>query len=339
MSQRWMPLLGEFDTTSEPWVFKGEVVPVPAPSPSSGEAQTSPAPELASVGILLSNLKMVNGRLRVTAKFSTVTLNSVCELIFGYDHITKKQVNVGIGGGGAMFSIREWVPATTPQSQGRWTNHQLLGDRSNLLPGVPYELGVRVQGSAVSLEVDGVEVGAATLPSMLNQARQVGLFLLSTSQVEISGFAAEIERPKAFIVMQFSSPYNEVYSDVIKDVCEREEFNIDAGRADEIYGPGIIIKDVIDRIARSQFVIADISPDNPNVYFEVGYALALGKPIILLAQHRKSGEPLPFDLSAFRVLFYDDTIGGKQKLEKGLVNHLREILGRSNPSDYSERLK
>jgi len=179
----------------------------------------------------------------------------------------------------------------------------------------------------VSLDVDDVEVSLATLPAAPNQARQVGLFLVSTTVVEISGFSAEIERPKAFIVMQFSSPYNEVYSHVIKNVCDREEFKIEAVRADEIYGPGIIIKDVIDRIAKSQVVIADISPDNPNVYFEVGYALALGKPIILLAQRRKPGEPLPFDLSAFRVLFYDDSIGGKPKLEEGLVNHLREIVG------------
>ena len=31
--------------------------------------------------------------------------------------------------------------------------------------------------------------------------------------------------------------------------------------------------------------------------------------------------------SAFRVLFYDDSIGGKPKLEEGLRNHLGEILG------------
>ena len=125
--------------------------------------------------------------------------------------------------------------------------------------------------------------------------------------------------------MQFSSPYNEVYSDVIKKLCE--ETRIDAVRADEIYGPGIIIKDVVDRIAKSQVVIADISPTNPNVYFEVGYALALGKPIILLAQRRGPETSLPFDLSAFRVLFYDDSIGGKLKLETGLRKHLKQILG------------
>ena len=316
-----MPIMGEFDTTSEPLVFKGRSFP-PLPS---GEPQAILPPETASVGILLSNHKMASGQLRATVKFNQVTIHSVCELIVGYDPHTQGMVTAGLGGG-AMCSIREWVPATMPQTQGRWANHQLTGDRANLRTDVMYELEVRVQGSVLTLDVNGVQVSMATLPAALPQARQVGLFVVSPSLVEISGFAAEIERPKAFIVMQFSSPYNEVYSHIIKEVCDRDEFQIEAFRGDEIYGPGIIIKDVTDQIAKSQVVIADISPDNPNVYFEVGYALALGKPIILLAQRRKPSEPLPFDLSAFRVLFYEDTIGGKPKLEEGLANHLREIL-------------
>jgi hypothetical protein len=76
MTQRWMPLMGEFDTASEPMVFKGRSIPAPI----SGEPQAAPT-ALASVGILLSNIKMVNGRLRATVKFDEVTPHSVCELI------------------------------------------------------------------------------------------------------------------------------------------------------------------------------------------------------------------------------------------------------------------
>jgi hypothetical protein len=314
--------MGEFDTTGEPLVFKGQQV-----RPTGPEAPGSPE-FLASVGILLSDVKMLNGFLRATVAFDEITPLSVGELIVGYDPRTKAQITAGLGGSGAMFSIREWLPAASPQQTGgSWANHALSGDRANLRAGVQYELGVRVNGSSVELEVDGVPVSVATLPAAPNQPRQVGIFLASSSAIRVSAFRATVEKPKAFIVMQFSSPYNEVYSHVIKDVCD--EFDIEAVRADEIYGPGIIIKDVIDRIERSQVVVADISPTNPNVYFEVGYALALGKPIILLAQRRSPDAPLPFDLSAFRVLFYDDSIGGKPKLEVGLRNHLREILGRN----------
>src|SRR6266404_7355027 len=324
MSYRWMPIMGEFETSDDQLLFKGRKVPANPP----GLPEPSGPEFLSTVGIVLCDRKMVNGRLRATVTFDEITPHSVCELIPGYDLKNRGgQVTAGLGGNGGMFSIREWVPTSTPEQQGgTWLNYELSGDRANLRADVPYEIAVRLQGSSITLEVDGVDVAATTLPAARNQPRQVGVFVVSQSQISISGFQADIERPKAFIVMQFSSPYNEVYSHVIKDLCE--ECSIDALRADEIYAPGIIIKDVIDRIAQSQVVIADISPSNPNVYFEVGYALALGKPIILLAQRRQPETPLPFDLSAFRVLFYDDSIGGKPKLEVGLRNHLREILGK-----------
>ena len=113
-----------------------------------------------------------------------------------------------------------------------------------------------------------------------------------------------------------------MYLSVIKSVCA--EFGIAALRADEIYGPGVIVQDIVDQVISAQLVIADISVVNANVYFEVGYALATRKPIILLA---KKDTSLPFDVSGFRVLFYEDSIGGKAKVEDGLRKHLTAIVG------------
>ena len=121
--------------------------------------------------------------------------------------------------------------------------------------------------------------------------------------------------------MQFGADYDDLYRDVVSKVCEVYEVSV--LRADEVSGPGFIIADIVREIATSQLVIADITPQNPNVYFEVGYALALGKPTILLA---KKSTPLPFDVAGFRVLFYEDTIGGKNRLEDGLRRHLESIL-------------
>lgn len=315
-----MPVMGEFELTTNALVFKGRRFPGTA-----DPAQPDGIQFVAAVGIALCNRKLVSGILTAAVKFSEITQHSVCELVVAYDLRSKGLVTAGLGGSGAMFSIREWLPGQAPQTGGSWRNYELVGDRANLRAGTTYQLTVRLHGSNLVLEVDGVEVTATGLPAAPNQPRQIGVFAVSEAQIQVSNFSANIERPMAFIVMQFSSPYNEVYSDVIKKLCE--ESRIDAVRADEIYGPGIIIKDVVDRIAKSQIVIADISPTNPNVYFEVGYALALGKPIILLAQRRGPEAPLPFDLSAFRVLFYDDSIGGKLKLETGLRKHLKQILG------------
>jgi hypothetical protein len=83
--------------------------------------------------------------------------------------------------------------------------------------------------------------------------------------------------------MQFSTPYNELYQDVIRPICDELKLNV--LRADETYGPGLIIADITKEIAESRIVIAEVSPLNTNVFYEVGYAHALNKPTILIAEN------------------------------------------------------
>ncbi len=60
-------------------------------------------------------------------------------------------------------------------------------------------------------------------------------------------------------------------------------------------------------------VIAEITPSNPNVYYEVGYADALNKPLILIADRKEGLKPL--DVRGYRTIFFEDSIGGKNKIE------------------------
>src|SRR3989339_1093466 len=85
-----------------------------------------------------------------------------------------------------------------------------------------------------------------------------------------------------------------------------------------------LIKDISEQILSSQVIIADVTPPNQNVYFEVGYAYGVGKPIILLAE---KGTQLPFDLSAFRTLFYENSIAGKTSFDEGIRRHLNALIG------------
>jgi len=87
-------------------------------------------------------------------------------------------------------------------------------------------------------------------------------------------------------------------------------------------GPGQIINDIERQVVEAKAIIAEISPNNPNVYWEVGYAHALKKPTVLIAD---KDTRLPFDVSSFRVLFYENTIGGKKRIEEGITRHLTAI--------------
>lgn len=141
--------------------------------------------------------------------------------------------------------------------------------------------------------------------------------------VHFTDVFADIRPPQAFVVMQFGEHYDTVYRDVIQRVANDAGYK--AHRADDVYGPGLILADIIRDIVESDLVIADITPKNPNVFYELGYAHALGKPTIPLSE--RGPDRLPFDVSGYRCIFYDNTIKGENELEAALKRHLDAIRG------------
>lgn len=132
-------------------------------------------------------------------------------------------------------------------------------------------------------------------------------------------------RPQVFVVMQFTDEYTALYREVIEPVCS--EYGYEVVRGDNVYTSGLIIEDIVQSIRASSLIIADITPNNSNVYYEVGFAHGIGKATILLSDRIR--EKLPFDISGFRLLFYDNTIGGKSAVETALRKHLDAIRGAS----------
>jgi nucleoside 2-deoxyribosyltransferase len=50
----------------------------------------------------------------------------------------------------------------------------------------------------------------------------------------------------------------------------------------------MILHDVAQGIVDARVIVAEITPPNQNVFYELGYAHALGKPTILLAEREKN---------------------------------------------------
>lgn len=150
------------------------------------------------------------------------------------------------------------------------------------------------------------------------------MFAWGRAPIHFSGFSAEPAKPQVFVAMQFGEPFDTLYKEVI--FPRSTGLGLDVARIDEVAGPGIIFEDIKTRIAEARIVVAEITAPNQNVFYELGYAHALNKPTILLA---KRGKELPFDIRSYRVIFYDDSIGGKPALERDLQKHLEAILGDS----------
>ncbi|MFN8145158.1 MAG: hypothetical protein U0073_12125 [Bacteroidia bacterium] len=145
--------------------------------------------------------------------------------------------------------------------------------------------------------------------------------ITSSGEVKVYDIELNSLKPKLFVVMQFTDDYNKLYSEVIHPVAEKMGF--ECIRADEHYSSTPILKDIITSIEESSAIIADITPDNPNVFYEIGYSHAINKPTILLCDKKR--EKLPFDISGFRTLFYENTIAGKSQIEKNLSKYLLNL--------------
>lgn len=93
-------------------------------------------------------------------------------------------------------------------------------------------------------------------------------------------------------------------------------------RADEEYTDDVIIQTIWRRINEARFIIADCTGRNPNVFYELGIAHTIGKPVFICAQDRND---IPFDVSAIRSTIYKVTPSGIEKLKKELARFIEEI--------------
>jgi len=301
MTLAWVPLLGKFESTGSRLKFLGEAF----------ERLGKDGPQKRPLfGQCLCNRSFNEGNLSATIEFEDVN-EANCEFILSFDPETKAFVTAGLGFDW-MYSIRRF--------DGSWTEHAVNGDKTNLRSKKKYNLAVSLRGSRVTLSCDGVPVLATNLPYAIG-ASYPGIFCGSYSEIAITDFKVDSLRAKAFVVMQYSEQFDKLYTDVIKPICS--ELELDVLRADETYQPGLVIADMVRQLEESKIVVADVTPINPNVYYEVGYAHALNKPTILVAEKTT---PLPFDIRPFRHLFYENSIGGKKAMEDGLRKYLRAIL-------------
>lgn len=192
------------------------------------------------------------------------------------------------------------------------------GSKTNIQTGVEYHIRVTYKGNLLKLFINNVEMFFWNYN--INKA-PISFNVHGAGKAEISNISVIDDKPKAFVVMQFTEQFNELFDSVIKPVCESK--GLEAVRADDMYTNGLIVNDIIQSIQNSSVIISDITPDNPNVYYEVGYAHAAGKNVILMCDRDR--EKLPFDLSGFRTIFYSNTISGKSKVEEILSKHLDSL--------------
>lgn len=110
-------------------------------------------------------------------------------------------------------------------------------------------------------------------------------------------------KPFAFVLTPFSRSFDDAYRLAIKPACEAA--GAYAERVDEQIFTGSILDRIYNQISKADLVVADLSERNANVFYEVGYAHALGKTTVLLT---RSAEDIPFDLKHYPHIIYGDRL-------------------------------
>jgi len=109
------------------------------------------------------------------------------------------------------------------------------------------------------------------------------------------------DRPFCFVIMSFGGnpTLQDHYELAIKPAVE--EFDMDCIRVDELDYNGKITEKIIGLIRNAHFIIADLTEERPNCYYELGYAHALNKVVIHTINKQS---PIHFELKDYNFIVY-----------------------------------
>jgi hypothetical protein len=144
----------------------------------------------------------------------------------------------------------------------------------------------------------------------------------------------EIERvptfdsPYAFVAMSFTKDgkygplLTEAYERAIMPAVEQDA-GYETIRVDRQEFLGDIVFEIIARIRECRFIVADVTEHKNGVYFEAGYAMGMGLPVIWMC-HKDDMQKAHFDTNHMNHIEWDDLL----ELRKRLANRILATIGK-----------
>lgn len=131
---------------------------------------------------------------------------------------------------------------------------------------------------------------------------------------------------RCFVIQPFDKgAYDKRYEDVIVPAIVSaglEEYRVDRDPATKA-----LIEAIEDGIRSSDACIAEITTDNPNVWYELGFAIANGKPLVMICDSKSRTGPFPFDVSHRPIIrFVPESPRDFQTLQQEITTRLTALL-------------
>ena len=109
--------------------------------------------------------------------------------------------------------------------------------------------------------------------------------------------------PTCFVIQPFDADkfdrrFAEVYAPAIKAT------GLEPYRVDQDPAVAVPIDAIESGIRSATVCLADITTDNPNVWYELGFAVAAGRPVVMVCSDERTGKKYPFDIQHRTVIPY-----------------------------------
>lgn len=130
---------------------------------------------------------------------------------------------------------------------------------------------------------------------------------------------------KCFVIQPFDNgKYDQRYTDVFKQAIGRA--GLEPYRVDKDLSVRIPIEEIERGIAESAICFAEISTDNPNVWYELGFAFACNKDVVMVCSDERQGQ-FPFDIQHRIVTTYKTSSRSDfDNLEESIVKKIQALI-------------
>jgi len=154
---------------------------------------------------------------------------------------------------------------------------------------------------------------------LLDVSQQVSGVVESPEELQrLAKTARATTADSCFVLMPFAEPLGSHFSLIYEPAIRRA--GLRAVRADaDIFATGKIMDQVWSGINAARVLVAEMTTRNPNVFYELGIAHAIQKPVVLISSNE---EDVPFDVRHIRVIYYDvnDPFWGEKLINKVAEN-------------------
>ncbi|MFT4071652.1 MAG: hypothetical protein QM654_07010 [Dysgonamonadaceae bacterium] len=108
---------------------------------------------------------------------------------------------------------------------------------------------------------------------------------------------------KCFVIQPFDNgTFDSRYRDIFEPAIKKAGF--ESYRIDKDLSVRIPIYEIEKGISDSDICFAEITTDNPNVWYELGFAFAREKDVIMVCSDERAGKKFPFDIQHRHIIEY-----------------------------------